>query len=55
VHFFLIVLVYNLAAMLAALPGEPPQEVITPMFQIGVVLLLWALVRKRVLFGIVPN
>jgi len=55
VHFFLIVLVYNLAPMLAALPGEPPQEVITPMFQIGVVLLLWALVRKRVLFGVVPN
>src|SRR5438874_4449574 len=40
VHFFLIVLVYNLATMLAALPGELPEEVITPMLQIGVVLLL---------------
>jgi hypothetical protein len=55
VHFFLIVLVYNLAPALTSLPGEPPAEVITPLLQIAVVLLLWALVRRRVLWGIVPN
>jgi hypothetical protein len=55
VHFFLIVLVYNLAPMLSLLPGEPPQELLTTLLQVGVVLLLWGLVRRRVLFGIVPN
>jgi hypothetical protein len=55
VHFFLIVLVYNLAPTLALLPGEPPEEVLTTLLQMAVVLLLWGLVRKRVLFGIVPN
>jgi hypothetical protein len=55
VHFFLILLVFNLAPLLAALPGSPPEEVSTPILQIGVVLLLWALVRKRVLFRIIPN
>ena len=55
VHFFLILLVYNLAPLLASLPGEPSPDVFVPVLQIGVVLLLWALVRKRVLFGIIPN
>ncbi|MBV9329432.1 MAG: OpgC domain-containing protein [Chloroflexi bacterium] len=55
VHFFLIVLVYNLAPMLALLPGEPPEQVLTTLLQVAVVLLLWGLVRKRVLFGVVPN
>jgi hypothetical protein len=55
VHFFLIVLVYNLAPMLANLPGEVPEELVNVTLQVGVVLLLWLLVRKRVLFGIVPN
>jgi len=55
VHFFLIVLVYNLAPMLSLLPGEPPEELLTTLLQVGVVLLLWGLVRRRVLFGIVPN
>ena len=55
VHFFLIVLVYNLAPTLAALPGEPPEEVLTTLLQMAVVLLLWGMVRTRVLFGIVPN
>ena len=53
VHFFLILLVYNLAPLLATLPGEPPEEVFTPALQIAVVLLLWVLVRRRVLFGII--
>ena len=55
VHFFLILLVYNLTALLANVPGEPSVDVLTPMLQISVVLLLWALVRRRVLFGIIPN
>jgi hypothetical protein len=55
VHFFLIVLVYNLAPMLSLLPGEPPEELLTTLLQVAVILLLWALVRRRVLFGIVPN
>src|SRR5207248_2363883 len=55
VHFFLILLVYNLAPLLATLPGEPPEEVVTTLLQIAVVMLLWTLVRRRVLFGIVPN
>src|SRR6516162_7348848 len=45
VHFFLIVLVYNLAPTLALLPGEPPEEVLTTLLQMAVVLLLWGLVR----------
>jgi hypothetical protein len=55
VHFFLILLVYNLAPWLASLPWEPSEAVFTPMLQIAVVLLLWGLVRRRVLFGIIPN
>jgi hypothetical protein len=55
VHFFLILLVYNLAPVLATLPGEPTENLFTPVLQIAIVLLLWALVRKRVLFGIIPN
>ena len=55
VHFFLIVLVYNLEPMLATLPGEPPEELLTTALQVAIVLLLWLLVRRRVLFGIVPN
>jgi hypothetical protein len=55
VHFFLIVLVYNLAPMLAALPWAPSEDVFTPIFQSAIVLLLWLLVRRRVLFGIIPN
>jgi hypothetical protein len=55
VHFFLIVLVYNLTPLLADLPSGFPGEMLTPMLQISIVLLLWLLVRKRVLFGIIPN
>jgi hypothetical protein len=47
--------VYNLAPVLARLPGEPTEDVFTPVLQIAIVLLLWVLVRKRVLFGIIPN
>lgn len=55
VHFFLILLVFNLAPLLASLPWEPSEAVFTPMLQISVVMLLWGLVRGRVLFGIIPN
>ncbi|MBV9543039.1 MAG: OpgC domain-containing protein [Chloroflexi bacterium] len=55
VHFFLILLVYNLAPMVAALPWTPSEEVFTPIFQSAVVLLLWLLVKRRVLFGVIPN
>jgi fucose 4-O-acetylase-like acetyltransferase len=55
VHFFLILLVYNLAPLLASLLGEPSTDLFIPVLQIAVVLLLWALVRKRVLFGLIPN
>jgi hypothetical protein len=55
VHFFLILLVYNLAPLIAALPGEPPEALLTTLLQIAVVLLLWVMVRKRILFGIIPN
>jgi len=55
VHFFLIVLVYNLAPTLDTWISQVPDEVINPALQIAVVLLLWGMVRKRVLFGIVPN
>jgi hypothetical protein len=55
VHFFLILLVYNLAPWLAALPWEPSTTILIPLLQTAVVMLLWILVRKRVLFGIIPN
>jgi hypothetical protein len=55
VHFFLILLVYNLAPALANLPWEPSEAVFTPLLQSAVVFLLWLLVRRRVLFGIIPN
>ncbi len=55
VHFFLILLVYNLAPSFALLPWEPSEAVFTPLLQIAVVMLLWLLVRRRVLFGIIPN
>jgi hypothetical protein len=55
VHFFLILLVYNLAPYTVALAGEPSEAVINPILQIAVVALLWLMVRKRVLFGIIPN
>ena len=44
VHFFLILLVFNLSPLFASLPWEPSQEVFTPALQILTVLLLWALV-----------
>jgi hypothetical protein len=55
VHFFLILLVYNLVPWFSTLPWEPSEAVFTPMLQIAVVLLLWALVKRRVLMGIIPN
>jgi hypothetical protein len=55
VHFFLILLVYNLAPLISSLPGEPSEALFTPVLQSAVVLLLWVMVRKRVLFGIIPN
>jgi hypothetical protein len=55
VHFFLIVLVYNLAPVLTTLPSVVPEALVNPLLQICVVLLLWGLVRRRVLFGIIPN
>jgi hypothetical protein len=55
VHFFLILLVYNLTPFLAAVPGEAPDELLTSLLQIAVVLLLWTLVRRRFLFGFIPN
>jgi hypothetical protein len=55
VHFFLILLVYNLAPSIALLPWGPSEAVFTPVLQIAVVVLLWVLVRRRVLFGIIPN
>jgi hypothetical protein len=55
VHFFLILLVYNLTPYLAALPWDPSEAVFTPVLQIAVVMLLWLMVRKRVLFGFIPN
>ncbi len=55
VHFFLILLVFNLSPWLASLPWEPSESVFTPLLQISVVMLLWALVRRRVLWGIIPN
>jgi hypothetical protein len=55
VHFFLILLVYNVAPVLAVLPVAIPESFFTTTLQIGVVLLLWALVRWRVLFRIIPN
>jgi len=55
VHFFLIVLVYNLAPTLETVPGIPSAELLTTVLQVAIILLLWGLVRRRVLFGIVPN
>jgi hypothetical protein len=55
VHFFLILLVYNLAPLVAHLPGAPGEEIFNPLLQMSVVLLLWALVTRRVLFGLIPN
>lgn len=55
VHFFLIVLVYNLAPTLDTLINQVSDDLINPALQIAVVLLLWGMVRKRILFGIVPN
>jgi hypothetical protein len=55
VHFFLIVLVYNLAPTLDSALAQAPEEAVNVVLQIAVVLLLWVMVRKRVLFGIVPN
>jgi hypothetical protein len=55
VHFFLILLVYNLVPWFSTLPWEPSEAVFTPLLQSAVVMLLWVLVRKRVLFGIIPN
>ena len=55
VHFFLILLVYNLAPLLATLPLGIAEQVFTTALQAGVILLLWSLVRWRVLFRIIPN
>jgi OpgC protein len=54
-YSYIVHLVYNLAPWLSSLPSAPAEEVFNPVLQIAVVLLLWALVCKRVLFGIIPN
>lgn len=54
-HFFLILLVYNLAPPMASLAWEPAESVLTPLLQIATVLLLWLMIRRRILFGIIPN
>lgn len=55
-HFFLILLAFNLDAdvLAAETQGVQPQ-VHDTLLQVAVVLLLWAMVRRRFLFGIVPN
>jgi hypothetical protein len=55
VHFFLILLVYNVAPALAQLPLGYSEDAFTTALQLGVILLLWALVRWKVLFKIIPN
>lgn len=55
VHFVLILALYNLVPIVAGLPWDVASETIEPLFQIGLVLALWGLVRGRVLFGIIPN
>jgi hypothetical protein len=55
VHFFLILLVYNLVPWFSTLAWEPSEAVFTPLLQSAVVMLLWLMVRRRVLFGIIPN
>ena len=55
-HFFLILLAYNLDAdLLAAETQGAPTQVHDTLLQVAVVLLLWLFVRRRFLFGIVPN
>ena len=54
VHFFLILLVYNLAPALPQVVGLAGAT-FTTLLQLGVLALLLLLVRKRVLFGVVPN
>jgi hypothetical protein len=53
VHFFLILAVLNLVPLLTS--REIPIEALNPVFQLAIVAVLWLMVRKRVLFGIVPN
>jgi hypothetical protein len=53
VHFFLILAVLNLVPLLTS--REIPIEALNPAFQLAIVAVLWLMVRKRVLFGIVPN
>jgi hypothetical protein len=55
VHFFLILLVYNLAPWIATLTGDLSDAIFIPLLQSAVVLLLWVMVRRRILFGIIPN
>jgi hypothetical protein len=55
VHFFLILLVYNVAPVLAQLPLGYSEDAFTTLLQLGVILLLWSLVRWRVLFKVIPN
>jgi hypothetical protein len=55
VHFFLILLVYNVAPALAQLPLGFDEDAFTTALQLGVILLLWSLVRWRVLFRVIPN
>jgi hypothetical protein len=55
VHFFLILLVYNVAPALAQLPFGYNEDAFTTALQLGVILLLWSLVRWRVLFKFIPN
>jgi hypothetical protein len=56
VHFFLILLIMNV------IPGELVLEhssispaLLGTVLQLGLVLIVWSFVRRRVLFGLVPN
>lgn len=56
VHFFLILVVFNLApSVLDVAMRNPPPQLVETLLQLTVVATLWVMIRRRVLFWLVPN
>jgi fucose 4-O-acetylase-like acetyltransferase len=53
VHLFVIVLAYNVPPYVGS--DQPGWELHNSVGQLGLVLLIWAMVKRKVLFGLIPR
>jgi hypothetical protein len=55
VHFFLIVLLMNVLPSDMSIGGRLSSVAVGTMLQLGLIITVWGLVRRKILFSVVPN